>query len=95
MSIFLFIPSLTLCVVKLLIFGNLIAEKKLRYFFTFDSTYTNDYKHTQVCIYTHVYVCMCIYICVSWSCIMLSHIQLFAILWNVAHQAPLSMGFSR
>ena len=24
-----------------------------------------------------------------------SHIQLFAILWTVAHQAPLSMGFSR
>ena len=24
-----------------------------------------------------------------------SHIQLFATLWTVAHQAPLSMGFSR
>ena len=24
-----------------------------------------------------------------------SHVQLFATLWNVAHQAPLSMGFSR
>ena len=24
-----------------------------------------------------------------------SHVQLFAILWTVAHQAPLSMGFSR
>ena len=31
-------------------------------------------------------------ICVS-SCF--SHIQLFVILWNVAHQAPLSMGFLR
>ena len=26
---------------------------------------------------------------------MLSHVQLFATLWTVAHQAPLSMGFSR
>ena len=26
---------------------------------------------------------------------MLSHVQLFAIPWTVAHQAPLSMGFSR
>ena len=25
----------------------------------------------------------------------LSHIRLFAILWTVAHQAPLSVGFSR
>ena len=26
---------------------------------------------------------------------LLSHVQLFATLWTVAHQAPLSMGFSR
>ena len=26
---------------------------------------------------------------------MLNHVQLFVILWNVAHQAPQSMGFSR
>ena len=25
----------------------------------------------------------------------LSHVQLFATLWTVAHQAPLSMGFTR
>ena len=25
----------------------------------------------------------------------LSHVRLFATLWNAAHQAPLSMGFSR
>ena len=24
-----------------------------------------------------------------------SHVRLFATLWNVAHQAPLSMGFSK
>ena len=35
--------------------------------------------------------------CVSWSlpcvCYLLSHVQLFATLWTVAHQAPLSMEF--
>ena len=30
-------------------------------------------------------VCMCVCVCV------LSHVQLFATLWTVAHQAPLSM----
>ena len=34
----------------------------------------------------NMYVCMV-------SC--LSHIQLFVTLWTIAHQAPLSMGFSR
>ena len=32
------------------------------------------------------------YVCV---CLLLSHVQLFAMPWTVAHQAPLSMGFSR
>ena len=32
------------------------------------------------------------YVCML-SCV--SHVQLFLILWTVAHQAPLSMGFSR
>ena len=32
--------------------------------------------------------CVCV-------CQLLSHVRLFAILWIVAHQAPLSMGFSR
>ena len=32
---------------------------------------------------------MCVCVCV------LSHVQLFATLWTVAHQDPLSMGFSR
>ena len=32
-----------------------------------------------------------------WACVLIhfSHVQLFEILWTVAHQAPLSMGFSR
>ena len=29
------------------------------------------------------------------SACVLSHVQLFATLWTVAHQVPLSMGFSR
>ena len=38
-----------------------------------------------------IFVCVCVCACVY----MLSHVQFFAILWTVAHQAPLSMGFSR
>ena len=33
----------------------------------------------------HMYVCACV----------LSHVQLFATPWTVAHKAPLSIGFSR
>jgi len=40
----------------------------------------------------HTYVCMYIYACVLSH---FSHVQLFASLWTVAHQAPLSTGFSR
>ena len=41
-----------------------------------------------------VCVCVCIYMCVC-ICIYKSQIQLFAIPWTVACQAPLSMEFSR
>ena len=34
-------------------------------------------------------VCVCVCVCA------LSHAQLFATLWTVAHQAPLSIGFTR
>ena len=34
-------------------------------------------------------MCVCVCVCV------LTHIQLFASPWTVAHQTPLSMGFSR
>ena len=37
---------------------------------------------------THVYVCVCVCVCVSYLC-------LFVTSWTVAHQAPLSMEFSR
>ena len=36
-------------------------------------------------------VCVCVCVCVC----MLSRVQLFATPWTLAHQAPLSMGFSR
>ena len=36
-------------------------------------------------------MCVCVCVCV---CI-LSHVQLFASQWTAAHQAPLSMEFSR
>ena len=43
----------------------------------------------QVCIY-YKYIYLCIYVFSNFS-----HIQLFVTPWAVAHQAPLSMGFSR
>ena len=38
---------------------------------------------------------MCVYVCVCTCAQTLSHVQLFATPWTVAHQAPLSMGFPR
>ena len=43
----------------------------------------------QVCMY-YKYIHLCIYVFSNFS-----YIQLFATPWTVAHQAPLSMGFSR
>ena len=44
--------------------------------------------------YMYVYICVCICMCVLMlSCF--SRVQLFATLWTVACQAPLSIGFSR
>ena len=39
----------------------------------------------------------CYYISNSFACLLryFSHVQLFATLWTIARQAPLSMGFSR
>ena len=38
---------------------------------------------------------MCIYIYIYIVVDLLTYVQLFAALWSVAHQAPLSMGFPR
>ena len=44
-------------------------------------------KHTV----THSCVCECVCVCAE----LLTHVWLFVTLWTVAHQGPLSMGFSR
>ena len=44
----------------------------------------------------HVYVCVCVCVCVCMRVLSrFSPVQLYATLWTVAFQAPLSMGFSR
>ena len=49
-----------------------------------------------VCVCVCMYgVCVCVCVCVCLGVGGLSRIQLFATPWTVAHQAPLSMGFSR
>ena len=40
-------------------------------------------------------VCVCVCVCVRAHVRTLSHNKLFAVLWTVAHQAPLSIEFSR
>ena len=45
-----------------------------------------------MCIYT--YICVCMYACIP-ACSVTSVFSYSEILWNVAHQAPLSMEFSR
>ena len=46
-------------------------------------------------------VCVCVCVCIYNACVRVcmlshfSHVQLCVALWTVAHQAPLSMGFSR
>ena len=49
--------------------------------------------HSSVCKWQDFmfsYMCVCVCVCQS-----LSHVQLFATLWTIAHQATLSLGFSR
>ena len=42
-----------------------------------------------------VCVCVCVCVCARAHACVLSQVRLFATPWTVAHQAPLSMGFSR
>ena len=58
---------------------------------------TNDTLY-RIRIKTLQFVCVCVCVCVSVClcvCQSLSHTQLFATQWTVAHQILLSMGFSR
>ena len=57
--------------------------------------------HAYMSIYMHVYICFnvkyaktCVCVCVHAQSLF-SWVQLFVNLWTEAHQAPLSMGFSR
>ena len=43
----------------------------------------------------HFITCVCVCVCVCMHTHLLSHVQLFATIWTVAHQAPLSVGFPR
>ena len=79
-----FIPSLSFSV------WVCIYRERIDYMCVYIYTYAYDYMC--VCIYAHT--CVYMYVCVC----MLSrfcHVQLFATLWTLAHQAPLSMAFSR
>ena len=40
-------------------------------------------------------LCVCVCVCVCVCACALNHVQLFATLWTIAHQAPLSIEFSR
>ena len=48
-----------------------------------------------VCVHTCVCVCACARTRMSTRALLLSHVQIFTAPWNVAHQAPLSVGSSR
>ena len=56
------------------------------------SLWRGEWKHTPVLLPREVHGQRSLCVCVWQS---LSHVQLFATTWTVAHQAPLSMGFSR
>ena len=49
--------------------------------------------YRNICVRVCVRVCVCVCACVC--ALLLSRVQLFATPWTVAHQVPLSMGFSR
>ena len=40
-------------------------------------------------------MCVCVCVCVCVCALTLSHVQHFVIPWTIAHQAPLSIKFSR
>ena len=59
---------------------------------------TYIYMYIYICILVHarsLYVCVCVHICIYVHIYHFGQVLLFMILWTVAHQAPLSTGFSR
>ena len=61
--------------------GNLLAQTSHRRLFQAAASAS----HANFCSASTLTLCACV----------LSHVWIFATLWTVAHQAPLSMGFSR
>ena len=55
--------------------------------------HTHDFIHIYIYVNTHMWFYACIHACTVLSCF--RPVQLFVTLWTVAHQALLSMGFSR
>ena len=60
-----------------------------------DDTPATAITQTCVCVRTRVCVCARARARVSTHALLLSHVQIFTAPWNVAHQAPLSVGSSR
>ena len=58
------------------------------------SLYVSINTHIAHCIdkQISIEICVCLHACTLSH---FSHVRLFVTLWTVAHQAPLSMGFSR
>ena len=63
------------------------TESNSLYLYRFNNWDLSDVSVKVLCVCVHVCVCMCTHV--------LSHVQLFAILWTVACRAPLSRGFPR
>ena len=59
--------------------------------------YTHIYTHTHIYIYIHTYIFTHLTLTHIYACMLclFSRVRPFATLWTVAHQAPLSMRFSR
>ena len=60
-----------------------------------NSMSSNDQSISHIKMQVCVCVCVCARACARACTKSLSHVPLFATLWTVAHQSPLSMGFSR
>ena len=55
--------------------------------------YSYTYISIYICVYVYTYIYVCVCVCVHAMSLQLC--PTLVTLWTVAHQAPLSMGFSR
>ena len=75
-----------------------LTEVQLTWFFKYTVTLFQLYIHTHTHTHTHTYTHTHTHTYIYMRACKLSHfscVRFFATLWTVAHQAPLSMGFSR